>query len=787
MKTRMTYKIHFWKEKYFSEQMPIKQRLFNVITLGGILAGGASTLLGIILGFSIISVVETTVVFLILLYLFYRANKYGKFDSVAMMICIGINLILFPLIYFSNGGMHGGMPLWFVLGVVFNFMLLEGRRFYLVLFGGFAAVIACAIGSYYNPDFVIHIESESGLYLDILQSFLIVSIIIGVLIRFQLDVYKKKSEQLEEKTKQLEAQAKKLEEQTVQLERAVKEAEAANQAKRDFLANMSHEIRTPLNVVLGMNEMIRRESRETSVQKYAHKIEASGNILLSLINDVLDFSKIEAGNMQLVPVQYQISSVISDIVLLVTERMRGKDLKLDLKIDEMLPCVLYCDEVRMKQIMLNVLNNAVKYTEKGTITFTVSGKKKEEGFFLYVSVKDTGIGIRREDMDKLAHAFQRVDEQRNVNIEGTGLGLSITQNFLIMMGSALEVESEYGKGSNFFFTVEQPIIDERPIGKINPYELHSEEEMTVTYTAPEAEILVVDDNRMNLDVFRALLKKTRVRVMTASSGKECLRLVKRQEFDIIFLDHMMPEMDGVETLKQLKALSDNLSKDAPVIALTANAVAGAKEEYIAQGFVDYLSKPVQGSTLEKMVRDYLPEKLVHMEEKENEKEKRTQEKSEGRKTEKSADENVFEEEDSNAKENVQESESNKEIVEEKFPGEKLLDAHHIQAERALPYFGDDIEMYLEILEEFGEGMPERAVKLEASTADCTSYAVLVHALKSNAKNIGAEALGAMAYEHEKAAKKGDRDYIMRSFAQIKREMEIVNRGIKKFFREYGKK
>ena len=786
MKSRMTEKIHFWKEKYFSEQMPIKQRLFNVITLGGILAGGASTLLGIILGFSIISVVETTVVFLILLYLFYRANKYGKFDSVAVMICIGINLILFPLIYFSNGGMHGGMPLWFVLGVVFNFMLLEGRRFYLVLFGGFAAVIACAIGSYYNPDFVIHIESESGLYLDILQSFLIVSIIIGVLIRFQLDVYKKKSEQLEEKTKQLEAQAKKLEEQTIQLERAVREAEAANQAKRDFLANMSHEIRTPLNVVLGMNEMIRRESRETSVQKYAHKIEASGNILLSLINDVLDFSKIEAGNMQLVPVQYQISSVISDIVLLVTERMRGKDLKLDLKIDEMLPCVLYGDEVRMKQIMLNVLNNAVKYTEKGTITFTVSGKKKEEGkFLLSVSVKDTGIGIRKEDMDKLAHAFQRVDEQRNVNIEGTGLGLSITQNFLIMMGSALEVESEYGKGSNFFFTVEQPIIDERPIGKINPYELHSEEEMTVTYTAPEAEILVVDDNRMNLDVFRALLKKTRVRVMTAGSGKECLRLVKRQEFDIIFLDHMMPEMDGVETLRQLKVLSDNLSKDAPVIALTANAVAGAKEEYIGQGFADYLSKPVQGRTLEKMVRDYIPEKLVHMEGKEDGREKGTKEKEEKKK---SAKENVFEKDGNSGKgQDVQESESHTNLAEEKFPGEKLLDTHHIQAARALPYFGDDIEMYLEILEEFGEGMPERVVKLEASAADCASYAILVHALKSNAKNVGAEVLGAMAYEHEKAAKKGDRSYIMESFAQIKGEMEIVNRGTKKFFREYGKK
>lgn len=783
MKSRMAEKIHLCKEKYFSEQMPIKQRLFNVITLGGILAGGASTLLGIILRFSIISVVETTVVFFILLYLFYRANKYGKFDSVAMMICIGVNLILFPLIYFSNGGIHGGMPLWFVLGVVFNFMLLEGRRFYLVLLAGFIAVIACAFGSYYNPDFVIHIESESGVYLDILQSFLIVSVIIGVLIRFQLDVYKKKSEQLEEKTKQLEAQTKRLEDQTVQLERAVKQAEAANQAKRDFLANMSHEIRTPLNVVLGMNEMIRRESKEPAVQKYAHKIEASGNILLSLINDVLDFSKIEAGNMQLVPVQYQISSVISDIVLLVTERMRGKDLKLDLKIDETLPCVLYGDEVRMKQIMLNVLNNAVKYTEKGTITLTVSGRKKEgeEGkFLLYVSVKDTGIGIRKEDMDKLAHAFQRVDEQRNANIEGTGLGLNITQNFLIMMGSALEVESEYGKGSNFFFTVEQPIIDDRPIGKINPYELHSEEEMTVSYTAPEAEILVVDDNRMNLDVFRALLKKTRARVMTAASGKECLRLVKRQEFDIIFLDHMMPEMDGVETLKQLKALSDNLSKDAPVIALTANAVAGAKEEYIAQGFSNYLSKPVQGSTLEKMVRDYLPEKLVHMEGKENGEEKKT--------AKENLDENVFKKKGTDRKAlDISELEPCNDAAEEKFPGEKLLNAHHIQAVRALPYFGDDIQMYLEILEEFGAGMPERVVKLEASAADCASYAVLVHALKSNAKNVGAEVLGTMAYEHEKAAKRGDRGYIMQSFPQIKEEMEIVNRGIKKFFREYGKK
>lgn len=762
MKKRIEEKLLFWKNQYFSPDMPIKKRLFNVIIIGGMCAGVLSTVVSIVMQFSIIATVETAVLFLIMLCLFRCANKYDQFEIVALLLCACVNSVLFPMLYFSNGGMQSGMPLWLVLGVVFNFMLLEGKRFYIALFSGFLAILVCAVLSYYIPEMVIPMDSEADIYFDILQSYVIVSLIIGVLIRFQLKVYKEKSTQFERQAQQLAEQAKILEEQTIQLEAAIEEAEEANRAKRKFLANMSHEIRTPLNVVLGMNEMIRRESTEPSVQQYAHKIEASGNILLSLINDVLDFSKIEAGNMEIIPVQYQLSSVISDVVMLVTERMRGKDLKLELHIDETLPCVLFGDAIRVRQIMLNLLSNAVKYTEKGKIVFTVAGEKEgQERFQMHVSVRDTGIGIRPEDISKLTNAFQRLDEQRNFNVEGTGLGLSITQTFLQMMGSCLQVESVYGEGSNFSFCLEQRIIDERPIGKINLYELHGPSEDTaVSYTAPEAEILVVDDNRMNLDVFRALLKKTMVRVMTAASGKECLELVKQHEFHIIFLDHMMPEMDGIETLKRLKMQAENCSKDAPVIVLTANAVAGAREEYITEGFADYLSKPVQGRTLEEMLRHYLPQELVH----------------DGGTQDAQAKKSGTGTDGGEEPEDLQEA--------EKFPGEKLLRAYHIQPERALPYFAGDVDMYLEILAEFGTGLPERMVKLEASVSNSQTYAVLVHALKSNAKNIGAETLGVMAYEHEKAAKGGMQDYIMRGFAEMKEEMLVVERGIKKFMREY---
>nr|MBQ8253315.1 response regulator [Lachnospiraceae bacterium] len=388
----------------------------------------------------------------------------------------------------------------------------------------------------------------------------------------------------------------------------------ANEAKARFLANMSHEIRTPINSILGMNEMILRESQEDDVLEYAGNIEKSGKLLLTLISDVLDFSKIEAGEVEIYPVEYDVHSLIFDTVKAMHARATKKNLKLKVDAEESLPKVLRGDEFRIRQILNNLLSNAVKYTKTGTVKLTVNGTNDEDGnFLLVISVKDTGIGIRQEDLSKLFSSFTRLDESKNRTIEGTGLGLNITKLLIDLMQGDISVSSEYGKGSEFVVRLPQEIVDAAPMGVFKEKygaDTGSGRRHKSSFKAPQAEILVVDDNEINLAVIRGLLKGTEIVIDTALGGLEALEKSRQKVYDIILLDHMMPDPDGVETLRMLRKEADNPNQNTKVVALTANALAGCREEYMAAGFDDYLSKPIEVEKLEDLICSLLPKEKI---------------------------------------------------------------------------------------------------------------------------------------------------------------------------------
>ncbi len=509
----------------------------------------------------------------------------------------------------------------------------------------------------------------------------------------------------------------------------------ANEAKSDFLSNMSHEIRTPINAIIGMNEMILRESSDKNVLEYASTIRTSSNSLLSIINDVLDISKIESGKMEIVEANYELSSLVVDCYNMITERAREKKLALHVDCNEEIPSSLYGDMSHIRQVVLNLLTNAVKYTEKGDIYFRVTGENRDGQWYLAITIEDSGIGIKKENIGKLFEKFERFDLQKNRNVEGTGLGLNIVKSFVELMNGTISVESEYGQGSAFTVCIPQTVTDPTPIGKLSLGTTASDSvsyKHSCEFIAPEAKILVVDDVPVNLSVFVNLIKGFKMQVDTASSGQECLSLTKSKKYDIIFMDHMMPEMDGIETLGRIKADEDNPNNTTTVIMLTANALIGMKEMYLDKGFTDYLSKPIVPDKLEKVIGSYLPE------------EKRLSASEEANEAEKVC---ISLPASDTAATEVSDTDSPLEKIKKLIPD--------VNMKMAMLYCSGSEEMYIEFLQDFAEsGRYERIGEAYGNT-DMKLYTIEVHTLKSTSKTLGFDRLSKLAEQLQFAAGKND--------------------------------
>lgn len=520
------------------------------------------------------------------------AVKKQSVRSASWLLIIGTNVLLFPLVFILSGGIKSGTPVWFVLGITYIFLLFEGKAFVIALTLSLVSFLSTYLLSYYHPE----ILSEANTFYTFTDSFVTmvcVSCFVGILLRIQTRTYEHERELAER--------------QQQEMERIVR-------SKDTFFANMSHEIRTPINTIIGLNEMILREDISDEIAENAINIQNASKMLLTTINDILDLSKLESGKMEIVPAQYEISSMFSDLVNLIWIRAHQKDLEFKVAIDPDIPSMLYGDEVRIKQVITNMLTNAVKYTSAGSVTLSAKGDRlSADQILLRISVEDTGMGIRKESLEDLFNSFKRVDESDNRNIEGTGLGLSISKQLIEMMGGKITVDSVYHKGSVFTIELQQRIVNVRPIGVINfaaQKQLSQRERYKQSFLAPDARILVVDDNTMNLMVVTKLLRETKVHIDTAESGKECLKKTAENAYHVILMDHMMPEMDGEATLQAVRNQAKGFCQKVPVIALTANVMTGAEQIYQDMGFDGYMAKPISAPLLEATLLKYLPSNLI---------------------------------------------------------------------------------------------------------------------------------------------------------------------------------
>lgn len=583
-----------WFEIIFDHRISLKERMFRLVTIINMIA----LIIILPMGKSLINLLILAASLVCITAILKISVQKDCIHAGATAISV-LLLILFPLSFFTAGGFYSGMPEWFILCFIYISITLEGRRKGVFFLLCMLETLLCYYVAFRFPQIITR-NTQRNSFFDSASSVILVGILTSVLLLFLNKLY--------EEENKLSKQQK-------------KEIEELNKAENNFFSSMSHEIRTPINTIIGLNKIILRGDISDDVAENARNIQGASKMLLTLINDILDLSKIKSGKMEIVNVSYETGALLSEIVNMIWVKAKEKGLDFRLHVDSSIPSMLCGDEVRIKQILINLLNNAIKYTSEGSVTLSIRCERLAlNKVRVWYSVEDTGQGVKKENIPYIFNAFKRVDEEKNRHIEGTGLGLSIVHQLVELMGGEISVNSVYTKGSTFLVTLEQDIVDDKELGTFtlaSRAKRHDGEHYQQSFEAPEAHILVVDDNDMNLKVVRKLLSETKIHIDTASSGAECLKLTQIQHYNAILMDHLMPEMDGIECFHALRTQPGGLCQNVPVIALTANAGSNNQLLYRKEGFSGYLAKPVSGTLLEAAVLSILPKELITLSEEAN--------------------------------------------------------------------------------------------------------------------------------------------------------------------------
>lgn len=579
-------------EIIYGREYDLRERIFRVV----ILAGGLLAALSIVECILLMGVGMVLVLLLLLLAVMITelliTFKFHNIEFAAVLVGFLIILLIFPAMFFLCGGLEGGSVLWFALGLFYAFLMFSGKRLAFFLSLSILVDIVTYVVGYCHPEYIVPMDSREVIYLDSLFSMLCVGLAGGIILKVQMRIFSiERSVALDQK----------------------KELECISDSKNSFFASMSHELRTPINTIIGLNEMILRQSGEQETVEYARNVQNASKMLLNLINDILDLSQMEMKKMEIVPLEYKTVDLFHDLVDMMQVRMQEKNLEFQVDIDEKLPSVLLGDRKRISQVLLNLLSNAAKYTDAGSVTFSAHGEPVNgDTIHLKVSVSDTGIGIRKENLEHLYDSFVRADRQKNLRVEGSGLGLSIAKQLVDLMGGEISVDSIYRKGSVFTVILTQKIVDRAPIGSVEFVSGRREDvaEYHQSFEAPEARILIVDDNEMNTLVESRLLEATKLQIDIAGSGAACLEMTRKKYYHVILMDYRMGEMDGLETLKQLRKQENGLCRESAVIALSAHSQSEVGRVLLREGFDGYLEKPVQGEFLEAEVLRFIPEDMI---------------------------------------------------------------------------------------------------------------------------------------------------------------------------------